>query len=242
MKEIHPSTLIDLIDSQRYGVEYQPIIGVSNNETYAYEALSRFYDESKQAIAPDTVYAALHDSPLSLFQVEYQQKCIQLSSAPNNERIFINLDQDSYFASGIATDDNPFLQLFNSHLKNDITVELIENSHINDAKMSLEMIKVMLSNNIKSAIDDVFAPLSMLSLEVIQFVDYIKLDKCVVQRKNDKQFIKLVELLIEHARFSDKEVILEGIENKEDLAFASTLGVDYVQGFLFKDRFITYSN
>ena len=242
MKEIHPSTLIDLIDSQRYGVEYQPIIGVSNNETYAYEALSRFYDESKQAIAPDTVYAALHDSPLSLFQVEFQQKCIQLSSAPNNERIFINLDQDSYFASGIATDDNPFLQLFNSHLKNDITVELIENSHINDAKMSLEMIKVMLSNNIKSAIDDVFAPLSMLSLEVIQFVDYIKLDKCVVQRKNDKQFIKLVELLIEHARFSDKEVILEGIENKEDLAFASTLGVDYVQGFLFKDRFITYSN
>ena len=242
MKEIHPSTLIDLIDSQRYGVEYQPIIGVSNNETYAYEALSRFYDESKQAIAPDTVYAALHDSPLSLFQVEFQQKCIQLSSAPKNERIFINLDQDSYFASGIATDDNPFLQLFNSHLKNDITVELIENSHINDAKMSLEMIKVMLSNNIKSAIDDVFAPLSMLSLEVIQFVDYIKLDKCVVQRKNDKQFIKLVELLIEHARFSDKEVILEGIENKEDLAFASTLGVDYVQGFLFKDRFITYSN
>lgn len=34
-----------------------------------------------------------------------------------------------------------------------------------------------------------------------------------------------------------KKVILEGVETKEDLELAQQIGVDYVQGFLFKDKF-----
>jgi len=240
LKELHPAELINLIHHQRYGVEYQPIVDLTNNEIYAYEALSRFYDESYKAIPPDAVYSALHDSPLTLFQVEYQQKLIQLASAPTNENIFINLDQDSYFSAAPSDNENPFIKLFNSHIKNELTVELIENSHINDAKMSLEMIKALLSNNIKSAIDDVFGPLSMLSLEVIQCVDFIKLDKSVVQRKNDRGVIKLVEVLIDYSQFANKKVILEGVENTDDLNFARNLGVDYVQGFHFRESFISH--
>jgi len=77
-----------------------------------------------------------------------------------------------------------FLQLFNNHSKECITVELIENSEINDAKMSLEMIEVLSLNKIRTAIDDVFGQHSMLSFEVIQLVDYVKLDKhvCPQQR------------------------------------------------------------
>lgn len=241
MQELPPNILIDIIEKKRYGVEYQPIISLSNNEIYAYEALSRFYNKSKNTIAPDIVFASLHQSPLSLFQVEYQQKCVQLSHAPNNEKIFINLDQDSYFASGISNGDNPFMKIFTQHKKNNVTIELIENSHINDAKMSLAMIKVLLSNHIKSAIDDVFAPLSMLSFEVVQFVDYIKLDKSVIPRQNDPTFIMLIQAIIHYAHNTNKKIILEGVETLEDLEFANTLGADFVQGFLFRDKFINHS-
>ena len=242
LKEIHPTELINLIHHQRYGVEYQPIVDIENNEIYAYEALSRFFDESYKTIPPDVVYSALHSSPLTLFQVEYQQKLIQLSAAPANEKIFINLDQDSYFSAASQETENPFIKLFNSHTKNNITIELIENSHINDAKMSLEMIKSLLSNHIQSAIDDVFGPLSMLSLEVIQYVDFIKLDKSIVHRKNDKRQIKLVEVLIDYSRFAKKKVILEGIENQDELNFARNLGDSYIQGFIFRDNFISHYN
>ena len=120
--------------------------GLNNQEVFAYEALSRFYNESNKLIPPDAFYAALHNSPISLFQVEYDQKVLQLSSSPDCERLFINVDQDSYFASGVTGINNPFIQLFKSHVQQSITVELIENSEINDAKMSLEMIEI-LSNN-----------------------------------------------------------------------------------------------
>ncbi|MCJ8311553.1 MAG: EAL domain-containing protein [Saccharospirillaceae bacterium] len=238
MPTISPEVLIDLIENKRFSVEYQPIINLDTNKVYGYEALSRFVDAQGEFLRADHVYASLHYSPLSLFQVEYEQKKLQLSGAPTGGKIFINVDQDSYFASGISGINNPFLKLFNEYNSADIIVELIENSEINDAKMSLEMIETLSENNIQTAIDDVFGPLSMLSFEVIQLVNYVKLDKYVVQNKHNKELMILVKAIVDYARVSGKKTILEGIETQDDLLIARELNVDFIQGFLFKDQFI----
>ena len=238
MATLSPQILIDLIENKRFSVEYQPIIQLDSNKTYAYEALSRFTDAKGEFLRTDHVYASLHYSPLSLYQVEYEQKMLQLSGAPAGEKLFINLDQDSYFASGISGINNPFLKLFNEHNNKEIIIELIENSEINDAKMSLEMIETLSEHNIQTAIDDVFGPLSMLSFEVIQLVNYVKLDKYVVQNKDNKELMILVKSIVDYARASGKKTILEGIESEHDLVIAKMLNVDFVQGFLFKDQFI----
>ena len=78
-KLLSPECLIDLIENRRFGVEYQPIISCKNQEIFAYESLARFYSANNELIRPDLVYESLHTSPLSLFQVEYQQKKLQLS-------------------------------------------------------------------------------------------------------------------------------------------------------------------
>lgn len=237
--EIISSTeLITLLEYQDYGVEYQPIVQLSNQEIFAYEALSRFFDQQNKKIRPDVVYAALHQSPLSLFQVEYQQKKIQLDHAPRQLPTFVNLDQDSYFSSGDQQTRNPFLQLFSEYQDLDIVVELIENSEINDAVMSLAMIDSLSKTGIKTAIDDVFDPLSMISTSVIQLVNFIKLDKHVVANKGQQDFLILVECFIDYAHKAGKKVILEGVETAEDLLFARRLNVDFVQGFLYRDKFI----
>jgi EAL domain-containing protein (putative c-di-GMP-specific phosphodiesterase class I) len=231
------TTLIELIENRRYGVEYQPIISVENQEIYAYECLSRFFNEQNIPIGPDIVYSSLHDSPLSLFQVEYQQKKLQLSYAPDNMNIFVNLDQDSYFSTGVSKEDNPFLKLFKDFKKSKIIVELIENSEINDAIMSLAMIDNLSKNNIHTAIDDVCNPQSMVSTAVIQLVNYIKLDKYVISNKSNVNFMLLVESLITYSHNTGKKVILEGVETADDLLFAKKLNVDLVQGFYYQKLF-----
>ena len=188
--------LIELIETQRFGVEYQPIIALDSNEIFAYESLARFYDKQKTPIPPDIVYSSLHESPLSLFQVEYQQKILQLAHAPSNVDIFVNLAQDSYFSTGVINQENPFLKLFKSHKKSTIIVELIENSEINDAIMSLAMIDTLSKNNIATATDDVCNPQSMISTAVIQLVEFIKLDKDVLVNKTNRTFLSLVKSLI----------------------------------------------
>jgi EAL domain-containing protein (putative c-di-GMP-specific phosphodiesterase class I) len=234
---LSPSTLIDLMESQRYGVEYQPIVCIKSQEIYAYECLSRFFTKDNSAIRPDLVYSSLHDSPLSLFQVEYQQKKLQLAYAPSKVDIFVNLDQDSYFSTGTLKDDNPFLKLFKSFQKSKIIVELIENSEINDAIMSLAMIDNLSKNNIHTAIDDLCNPQSMVSMAVIQLVEYIKLDRYVVTNRSNRNFMLLVESMINYARNTGKKVILEGVETAEDLRFAKQLNVDFVQGFFYQKQF-----
>lgn len=234
---LKPAQLLTLMDEKRYGVEYQPIISVKDNEIFAYECLSRFFDIKNKPLPPDLVYASLHDNPLSLFQVEYEQKKLQLSFAPNSKDIFVNLDQDSYSASGLLKSDNPFVKLFSNYNKANVVVELIENSKLSDAVMSLQMIDNLAKNSINTAIDDLFNKESMLSTSVIQLVNFIKLDKHVTKNRSNKNFMHLVNCMIGYAHNTGKKVILEGVETEEDYLFAKQIGVDYVQGFLYKRLF-----
>ena len=237
LHHLNAPQLLELMETKRYGAEYQPIISTSSGEIFAYECLSRFFKSDGTTVRPDLVYASLHDNPLSLFQVEYDQKKLQLSYAPNSADIFVNLDQDSYSASGLLGSSNPFVTLFKNYHKANVIVELIENSEISDAVMSLSMIDNLSKNNINTAIDDLFNPQSMLSTSVVQMVDYIKLDKYVIQKRYSKNFMPLVNAMICYAHETGKKVILEGVETPEDLNFAKQIGADYVQGFLYKKLF-----
>jgi EAL domain-containing protein (putative c-di-GMP-specific phosphodiesterase class I) len=235
---LSPLSLIELMEAKRYGVEYQPIIDVANQSVFAFECLARFFNRANKSIPPDVVFASLHKSPLSLFQVEYEQKKLQLSNAPDDAKIFVNLDQDSYFSCCSEGAQNPFLELFSNCQKANIVIELIENSEINDSKMSLAMIDDLSKHKVKTAIDDVFNPQSMISTSVLQLVDFIKLDNYVVRNRHNEDLLRLVRSIIDYAHLSEKKIILEGIESNADLQFAKQLNVDYVQGYLYQDRFI----
>jgi len=99
------------------------------------------------------------------------------------------------------------------------------------------MINNLAANNINTAIDDLFCPESMLSTSVIQMVDFIKLDKFVIENQANTNFMSLVCCMINYAHETGKYVILEGVETLQDLSFAKKIGVDYTQGFLFKKHF-----
>jgi len=237
MSHFNPSQLFELMQSKRYGVEFQPIISTTDGGIFAYECLSRFFNAKGESLRPDLVYAALHSTPSDLFQVEYEQKELQLSHAPIGTDIFVNLDQDSYSASGLLTCENPFVQLLKDYQKANVIVELIENTQLSDAMISLLMIDSLAKNNISTAIDDLFQPQSLLSTSVIQRVEYIKLDKYVIKNRRSNNFMTLVNSLIGYAHAMGKNVILEGVETEEDLRFAKQLGVDFVQGFLYQKLF-----
>ena len=48
----------------------------------------------------------------------------------------------------------------------------------------------------------------------------------------------MLQLLLSFARAEGKQTILEGVETSADLARARELGVDMVQGYLFREAFI----
>ncbi|SFZ70461.1 EAL domain-containing protein [Chitinimonas taiwanensis] len=231
---IAPTVLIDLMRAQRYGVEYQPIVELRSGEIVAYEALARFYAADGQALAPKPVFDALHHSPLSLYQVEFDMKRLQLEHAPADEALFVNLDPDAYAVTADEPEE-PLLNLLRQRAG--LVVEIIENSDVSDAHLSQRLAHSFAAHGIRLALDDIGAPNSMISLEVMMEVDWFKFDRSWLARARDSKSRAALVHLIAFAQECGCRVILEGIERQEDLELAQALGVDCVQGFLYRKQF-----
>lgn len=228
--------LLELIEHRRFGVEYQPVVSVANGSVFGHEALARFYDSNGEELSPQLVFDSLHASPLSLFQVEYEMKQLQLAHAPHDApRLFVNLDPDAFQAGSCGADSHPLVTLLSK--RQGVVVEIIENSNINDADISAALVAAFSGSSVELALDDIGAPRTMLSLSILLTVDFLKLDRSWLHSPNDPVHCAALRHLIGFARECGKRTILEGVESESHLAFARDIGVDCVQGFLFRDDF-----
>jgi len=226
--------IYELIESQRYGVEYQPIICLKSGDIVAYEALARFYTADNQLIPPLTIFDFLHhDLPL-LCKVEYELKKLQIEHAPEEYEIFINVDPHAV-SQVVSLQDEPLIHLLDGC--SNIIVELIENSTIHDARASLTLHNVLKANGVQTALDDIGADHALLSLEILSLVDYLKFDLSWLQKIKKYRYEFLFRSMVEFARQSNKPSILEGIENEEMFNTAKKYGLDRIQGFYYRKLF-----
>jgi EAL domain-containing protein (putative c-di-GMP-specific phosphodiesterase class I) len=236
---MHPKiparVLIDLIEERRFGVEYQPLVSLADETIMGYEALARFYHGDGTTLAPQQVFDSLHASPLTLYKVEYEMKRLQLVHAPTEGlRLFVNLDPDA-FESGLNGQTNPLVTLLAAYPK--VVVEIIENSTISDAEISETMASAFADSGVELALDDIGATQSMLSLEILLAVDFLKFDRSWLQHLGNPVRCALLRHLVAFARECGKSTILEGVESEAHHAFAQSIGFDYVQGFLYLPLF-----
>lgn len=233
--DIRLDLLLDIIQHERIGVEYQPIIHSGTGECLGYEALARFYLTDGSSLPPQRVFDALHQSPLTLIQVELISKKLQLEAAPSNGMLFVNVDPDAFILP-MGEDKHPMLELFNTNRQ--LVVEIIENSSVQQADLSLGLADALAKQGIRTALDDIGAPASMLSLPILSRVDILKFDRAWLKQLHIPAQRELLLMLLGYAKAQDKMTILEGVETTDDLDLARELGVDAVQGFLYKPRFI----
>lgn len=228
------STLLFLMSNESIGTQYEPIVDIESGEIFAWEALARFVGSDGKLIPPNLVFEALHFSPLSLFQMELRIKQFQLAHAPDSGKLFINIDQDAF---DVFENDqtNPLVTIV---AKNDrIVVEIIENSSISDARISASMGNIYTNLGVPLALDDIGAHHSMVDLNLLPKVSYLKLSLDWISRIAEKDALILLNTIIEYSRKAGKKTILEGVETPEHLNMAKELGVNFVQGYHYQDLF-----
>ncbi|MCG8426208.1 MAG: EAL domain-containing protein [Chromatiales bacterium] len=236
--ELAVGDLLEIVRNHRYGVEYQPIVALHSGDTVGYEALARFYSEEGRSIPPDAVFKLIHDSPLMLFQVEFEIKQLQIRMAPKDELLFLNVDPDAFVAFGVESSENPLVQLIMQREASAV-VEIIENTDVTHSRYSESMAEAFSQAGIRLALDDLGAADSVVAFPVLIQVDFLKLDRHWLRRCDDRNWYIMAQSLITFAHETGKQVVVEGVETEADLETASHLGADFVQGFLFKERFIS---
>lgn len=228
------SEIVSLVIGRRFGTEYQPVIDLRSGKIIGHEALSRFFDGQGRPVSPGPVFARLHEEPQLLLHVESETKKFQVEHAPGG-RLFVNVDPDSYHA-GCTDGRNALLDVIGSH-QGGITVEVIEAMRLTDGRRGREMVRALRERSIGIALDDVGAPDSLLSLEALRDADVLKLDASWLTRAADLRDRAILEALLGIARRLGMRTVLEGVETASQLSLARCLGVDAVQGFLFRGQF-----
>ena len=82
--------------------------------------------------------------------------------------------------------------------------------------------------------DDFGSGYSSLNMITTLPIDVLKLDmKFVRNMEKDEKSLKLVELIIDIAKFLDVPVVAEGVETKSQLDTLKELGCQVIQGYYF---------
>ncbi|HTN52864.1 MAG TPA: EAL domain-containing protein [Anaeromyxobacter sp.] len=229
-------TLADIrqvLDEGRFWTEYQAIVHARTGRTVAYESLARFRRRDGRPIGPARVFSVLHADPGLLLRAELTVKLHQVERAPRAP-LFVNLDPDCWCRAGDGR-RNPFLALF-SGAPARVVVEVTEALATADAVSAHAMIDALRGRGLAVALDDVGAANGLLSFDAVAEAEVIKFDRTLIPRMRHPRCRALVQALARMARETGARTVLEGVETTSEFVLARELGVDLVQGFLFRDR------
>lgn len=222
---------------RRFGVEYEPFVCCHTGEVRCHEALSRFVDGDGRAMPPDIVFEALHENPLLLFHTELEMKKLQLAEAPTHGLLFVNLDPDSFAYGADEAEGNRFLPILASQ-RSRLVVEVIENLHLKDVELALQMMTILESNKIRMAVDDLSSSRGLVSYASLISATFLKFDRSWLGGELNSRQRTILTWALAQAADLGLTTVLEGVETKAHLALAKHMGFDLVQGYLFSDRFI----
>ncbi len=227
----------EVLESASYWTAYEPLVELRSMRVIGYEALARFRRPDGRGVNTGAMFGVLHSDLPLLVRAELSLKEHQLAHAPRAGELFVNLDPDSWDA-GLGDAHNPLLALL-AGVRRRVVIEVIENMDAADAILARDLVATLKSRGLPVALDDVGATNGLLSFEALDEAEVLKFDRSLLRRLGGTGRRRaLVEALVRMARQTGARTVLEGVETPRDLALARELGVDLVQGFLFRERTI----
>lgn len=214
---------------------FQPIMRSEQEKIIpiGYECLSRLNYQGR-FYPPDFLLSYAQEKlKLKYYDKLCAQKALAGCPVKDNKLIFINLRP-------ITLLDEDFLEWFLTLLTksncspSQIVIEITEQYCLFAQDTVKDVCNKLTNNKIKLALDDFGYGISNLGLLELMRPDFIKISGNLVNlimRDTFKQ--KIIKALAEFASALEISLIVENVENESQWHMLKSLGVKYVQGFLF---------
>ena len=116
----------------------------------------------------------------------------------------------------------------------DVKLEVTESAYTDNAKKVLKVIGDLRDLGFEIEMDDFGSGYSSLNMLSEMPIDVLKMDMKFVRRIEENETdLRLVELILDIARYLHLKVVAEGVETEGQLALLQNAGCDLVQGFYF---------
>lgn len=229
--------LKDALDNDLIEVHFQKIMDCKTKKMYILEELSRWNDKDLGYIPPiDFFRIAKNTNQLSRLDRYMVEKSIlafkelQLDKQYDNVKLTINISPESLL-------DSSFKDFINRILRRvkidpvDIFIEISETTFVNNLDLCIDRINSYKDNGFKIALDDFGTEYSSLSvLESVDF-DIIKIDRHFINNIQKAGNLEIIKMIRKITNISNKEIVAEGVETKEQSELLKILGCSIQQGF-----------
>jgi len=228
--------LLEVLDRKSFLSWFQPILSAVDGTLVGYEALLRAEREDGTLMFPGEIFEKASISEL-LFQVDRLARVTALRGAAQHGvegLLFINFVPTAiYDPTHCLRTTVRWARKLDFDPKQ-IVFEVIETEKVRDVKHLKKVLDFYREVGYRVALDDVGSGYASLNLLAMLKPDIIKVDMEIMRNIHlDRNRQAIFKALVGIARDLGIQILAEGIEIQDELAYAVENGVDLVQGYLF---------
>jgi EAL domain-containing protein (putative c-di-GMP-specific phosphodiesterase class I) len=218
-------------------LHYQPQLNLKSDCVIGMEALLRWRHPELGFIGPDRFIPLAEESGFIIKLGEWvlrtacHQNAAWIKSGMPAMRIAVNISGRQFIEPDFV--DQVAAALADSCLPPELLeLELTESMLVSDEQQSLQRLRILKKMGIQLAIDDFGTGYSSLSYLKHFPLDRLKIDKSFINDiLSDPDDAAITEAIIAMGHSLKLQVIAEGVENQEQLAFLQDRGCDEIQGY-----------
>lgn len=223
-------------DSEQFQVWYQPIYSIADKHFTYMEALSRLRNTELGNISPQEFVQVAESRGLieRLGSVAFEKTCKFISDNRDVVKA-VSVNFSAYQMTNPDLVQNVLSTLERYSLKpENIIMEITESIFIDNYDLVREHMIQLSRMGVKFYLDDFGTGYSNLSNVVALPFSTIKMDRSLVMMMEESERgVKLFTNLVSTFKGAELKVLVEGVETNNQNALVESVGVDYIQGFLY---------
>ncbi|MCP4992336.1 MAG: EAL domain-containing protein [Gammaproteobacteria bacterium] len=226
------------LEKNHLELHYQPQYAMDGKTLISAEALVRWRHKEKGLILPNKFIPLAEESGLINLLGDWvlEESCRQWmawhAKGYPEIAVAVNLSGRQVMSGGLVQRVKVILQQ-SGMPPHRLKLEITETSLMDNAETSTQVLSQLNALGVKLAIDDFGTGYSSMSYLKRFDMDEMKIDRSFVQDlPGDPNDVAIVRSIIALGHSLQMEVLAEGVEREEQLAFLKQEGCDKVQGFL----------
>ncbi|HJQ31250.1 MAG TPA: EAL domain-containing protein [Pyrinomonadaceae bacterium] len=225
------------VEREEFVVHYQPIVSLSDDSIQGFEALVRWQHPERGLVAPSEFISVAEETGLiiPLGRWVLRESCrqmhrLQAASPARPLSLSVNLSGKQFMQPDLVGQVKQILAEtgFDPHR---LHLEITESSVIENTETVTEMLMQLRALGVRLSMDDFGTGYSSLSYLHRFPIHTLKIDRSFVSGGDGEN--EIVRTIIMLARNMGMDIVAEGVETKEQLAYLKQLKCEYGQGFLF---------
>ncbi len=228
--------LTDILTHNRLVSHFHPIWDLSQQTLFGYECLIHGQDEHGALIPPSRLFGAAQENRL-LFNLDRQARQSALKTAagfPSQTKLFINFVPTAIYDPVFCLESTVGLARQLGITPERVVFEVIETEEVDDWNHLEKILTFYRKNGFQIALDDVGSGYSSLNRLVQIRPDIIKIDLEIIRHiERDPVKQSVFRALATIAHENGIQLLAEGVETPEELAFVTQEGAALAQGYLW---------